>query len=429
MRYAVTIREGLSLSDAESLLRRVGAQNIKVLSNIEQIFCDLTSKQVEDLRSLEPRLRTKLVEKVSVAQELEPLSVYSGSQASSWASRFYELRELFTPPLLGEGFTVCVLDTGIRKTHASMRGKVIYEKNLTTAPTAEDVFSHGTGVAFLICGGRHAPSEESGIAPGAKVMNIKILDDEGVGTIETLIEGLDHCLSLLLDAQAKGLSYFDPMFPNGVNLSLGLPDDGDPEHPVRVAIRTVKRKVPFAWPIFAVAGNDGPEPETITLPGAAAETWTVGAATFIPFDVWEKSSRGPVKRIGIIKPDLIFYGVSLLVPSGKDDFTWELKSGTSFSTPIGMGGTALLADLGRRLVTPEEFERYIRIPRESWEAIWMLISVKAPDAPLEKDNTWGLGMPMGHLMVEKIRAMDISAIAPQFLGLALMGALAGMIRK
>jgi len=260
-------------------------------------------------------------------------------------------------------------------------------------------------------------------------MNIKIIDDTGYGTIETLIEGLEHCLSLLFDAQEKGLSYWDPMFPNAVNLSVGFPDDGDPEHPVRLAIRRIKEKVPFAWPILAVAGNEGPKPETIVLPGAVAEAWAIGATTFVPFDVWEKSSRGPVKKIGIIKPDLVFYGVSVLVPSGKDDYAWELKSGTSFSSPVGSGAVGLLAGLGQRLFPPEEFERYLRIPREGWEAIWMLCSVKAPEAPLEKDNTWGLGMPMGHLVVERVRGIDIPAMMSSIFGFAMMGLTASAIVK
>jgi len=281
----------------------------------------------------------------------------------------------------------------------------------------------------MAVGGRHAIGEESGIAPGAKVMNIKILDDTGAGTIEILIEGLEYCLDLLFDAQAKGLSYFDPMFPNAVNLSLGFPDDGDPEHPVRLALRKIKEQVPFAWPILAVAGNRGPEPETIELPGAAADAWAIGATTFVPFDIWEKSSRGPVKKIGIIKPDLVFYGVSLLVPSAKDDFAWELKSGTSLSTPIASGGVGLLAGLGRRLLTPEEFDHYIRLPREGWEAIWMLASVKAPEYPPGKDNAWGYGMPMGHLVVERLTGIDLPGMMSRVLQLAMMGFAAGAIVK
>jgi serine protease AprX len=69
---------------------------------------------------------------------------------------FYMLRSYFNPPLTGAGLTVAVLDSGIRKTHQSLRSKIVYEANFTDSPTAGDAFGHGTQVAFVIAGGMHA---------------------------------------------------------------------------------------------------------------------------------------------------------------------------------------------------------------------------------------------------------------------------------
>jgi serine protease AprX len=96
-------------------------------------------------------------------------------QAETVSDVFYLLRSYFNPPLTGKGLTVAVLDSGIRKTHQSLKNKIIYEANYSGSPTADDVFGHGTQVAFVIAGGMHALGEKAGVSPGASLMNIKVI--------------------------------------------------------------------------------------------------------------------------------------------------------------------------------------------------------------------------------------------------------------
>ncbi len=91
---------------------------------------------------------------------------------------FYLIRSYFAPALTGIGLTVAVLDTGVRKTHRSLLNKIVYEANFSESPTAEDVFGHGTQVAFMIAGGQHGQGEKAGVSPGASVMNIKVISDD-----------------------------------------------------------------------------------------------------------------------------------------------------------------------------------------------------------------------------------------------------------
>jgi len=420
MRVCV-IDRGLGIERALAEVKALGGRDIKTLTRVGQIYADLDDPAVERLKTT-PGLAVRPVSKITTAQYEALPAVYASSQAGL-ASMLYQFRASFEPPIVGRGFTCVVLDSGIRRTHMSLQGKVVYEANFTPAPTAEDVFDHGTSVAYMVCGGRHALGEEAGIAPAAWVMNLKVIDDKGEGTDETVTAGIDECIRLVEDARAKGLPLTDQMRPNAYNMSFGKPDTGDPEDPVRVAIDKLLEINP--GPVFAAAGNEGPNPGTVTLPASHPGVWGIGAATFIPFDVWEKSSRGPTPE-DVIKPDLVAYGVNVLLASAKADSTFILKTGTSFSSPLVAGGWGLIFEWGLRYLTPAQLEAVARMTKPEWEMLMALISVKAPQAPVEKDNTWGYGMPMGDLLLRQL-VRPAPAIQDTLFGLAGLGLVGGII--
>lgn len=168
MRYAV-ISKGIALSQLEQEIAKVGAKNITKTRIVGQVFCDLDEAGARSL-AVVPGLVIKEVKTFKTAQTalaLPPVETISDV--------FYLLRSYFNPPLTGTGLTVAVLDSGIRKTHQSLRNKVIYEANFSGSPSAGDVFGHGTQVAFVVAGGMHAPGEKAGVSPGANLFNIKSL--------------------------------------------------------------------------------------------------------------------------------------------------------------------------------------------------------------------------------------------------------------
>ncbi|MDP2959166.1 MAG: S8 family serine peptidase, partial [Longimicrobiales bacterium] len=317
--------------------------------------------------------------------------IYAGSQAGV-ASGFYAARESLSPPLTGRGATICILDSGVRKTHVGLAGKVVYEANFSSSPTVEDIYDHGTGVAFMAAGGRHAQGEESGTAPGASLFNIKVLGDDGEGTLESVVLGLEHVMELRERAVAEGLPNEDPLFPNIVNMSWGAQDDGDPDSPIRVACRAAQE---MGLGLVAAAGNAGPSPGTVTTPATDPAVLAVGALIFSPFQVWDHSSRGPTRE-GLVKPDLVFYGVNILTASAKSDTAFELKAGTSFSAPAVAGVAAMGGEAALRVLRK-------RVSQE--EAIQLLQSfmVKPQGAPSEKDNEYGYGLPFGTLMAQGLQ--------------------------
>ncbi|HEY3633201.1 MAG TPA: S8 family serine peptidase [Jatrophihabitantaceae bacterium] len=232
----------------------------------------------------------------------------------------------------GAGVTVAVLDTGIDTTHPDLVGTVADEVNLTDAATADDHFGHGTFVAATIAGtGAAADHRRQGVAYGARLLNVKVLDDGGSGDMSWVIAGMQW-------AAQHGAKV--------ANLSLGsYPSDGT--DPVSVALDQITEQ--YGTLFVVAAGNDGAEPGTVDAPGTADDALTVGALDAHD-QVASFSSRGP--RVGdhAMKPDLSAPGVDIVGaratgtwlgdPVGTDYVT---LSGTSMATPHVAGAAAVLA--------------------------------------------------------------------------------------
>ena len=385
MRYSV-ISKGLTLDQLEAEVKKVGAGDITRTKLLGHIFCEMGDGQAKAI-SMVPGLAVKPVQEYRTHQvmtELPPVETISDV--------FYLLRSYFTPPLTGTGLTVAVLDSGVRKSHESLKDKVVYEANYTGSPSVDDVFGHGTQVAFLVAGGMHAQGEKAGVSPGARLFNIKVIGDDGIGNDESIILGIDRVCELAERARTDGLYPTDDMYPNVINISFGGEDDGDADNPVRVACRKASQE--FGLDVIAAAGNFGPKMTTITLPAVEPEVIAVGAIqTLGELVIWEKSSRGPTKQ-GETKPDFVIWGTDIEMASEKADDEYVTKSGTSFSAPMLSGLTGLLWESGRRAYG------------EGWPFRWTSAREVAPyfctkpaDAALNKDNSYGFGLPaMGSML-------------------------------
>ncbi|GAI80043.1 unnamed protein product, partial [marine sediment metagenome] len=139
-------------------------------------------------------------------------------------------------------------------------GRVIYRKNYTSDPM-QDGFDHDTGVCSIALT----------MAPLCNILNLKALDNKGVGTDEDVTLAIDDCISL---------HDTDPdIAPSVINLSLGAPDDANPDNPLRVASRAaIDRGI---W-VLASAGNSGPAPYSITCPACEQYVLAIGAVQYLP---------------------------------------------------------------------------------------------------------------------------------------------------
>ncbi|MFD8937348.1 S8 family serine peptidase [Streptomyces sp. NPDC059578] len=228
----------------------------------------------------------------------------------------------------GTGVKIAVLDTGVDATHPDLAGRVVAEHNLTDTPDTKDRHGHGTHVASTAAGsGARSGGTHKGVAPGASVLNGKVLDDGGSGLLSWVAAGMDW-------AAAQGADI--------VNLSLSA--DDTPELDVmEVQVNTLARTKGV---LFAVAaGNAGRG--WLGSPATAEEALAVGAVDAAD-KVADFSGSGPGVGTELVKPELTAPGVDIkaaassLTNGGADPSGYTAMSGTSMAAPHVAGAAALL---------------------------------------------------------------------------------------
>ena len=228
----------------------------------------------------------------------------------------------------GAGSTVAVLDTGIDVTHPDLSDAVTGEKNFTDSDTTDDRFGHGTHVASIITGsGAASGGKYKGVAPDAKLLNGKVLNDYGGGAESWIIAGMEWAASSGADV---------------ISMSLGSSFPSDGTDPMSQAVNRITADTGALFVI--AAGNSGGQ---IGSPGAADAALTVGAVDRDD-QLADFSSRGRID--GAIKPDITAPGVDIVAAKAKNGQIGDPAadgyvslSGTSMATPHVSGAAAILA--------------------------------------------------------------------------------------
>jgi subtilisin family serine protease len=179
-----------------------------------------------------------------------------------------------TSAVSGPGATVAVLDSGIDLSHPDL--SAFDGKNCIGTGPATDDNGHGTHVAGTI-GAENDGSGVTGVAPGTRLMSVKVLGADGSGSWSSMICGIEWVTSTLADS--------DPSNDVRVaNMSLG--GLGDPVRACSVTTDPLHRaicKATDAGVSFIVAaGNDAwdfDHPTVPDVPAAYPEVLTVTAMT------------------------------------------------------------------------------------------------------------------------------------------------------
>jgi len=310
-----------------------------------------------------------------------PGALTSGNESVS-ASRYIHAEGLWERGVDGRGVTVAIIDSGIDKDHPDLAGRVIGEKNFVAdETTTDDLLGHGTMVAGIVAGsGAASDGRYRGVAPGASLLNVKVIDSSGDGRVSDIISGIEWAIYNGADVLSLSLG--------GINL-------GETNPPITMA---ADKAADAGVVVCVAAGNrnstdtsgqsvgslaaqaDGPgsrvevsqrsgsskkdvyfllvpivlalPPGLIDSPGDGVSVITLGASDY-QGHIAGFSGSGPT-RDDRIKPDVVAPGVGIIstIPPGlkKPDYIDEhyaRESGTSLSTPVAAGLAALLLQEGK----------------------------------------------------------------------------------
>ncbi|MDJ1131315.1 S8 family peptidase [Streptomyces iconiensis] len=207
----------------------------------------------------------------------------------------------------GAGVTAYVLDTGVRIGHKDFGGRASYGYDaVDDDSTAQDGNGHGTHVAGTVAGAKY------GVAKKAKIVAVRVLDNDSWGTTEQIVGGVDW-----VTKNHKG--------PSVANMSLG----GEQNIAMDEA---VKRSIAAGVTYAISAGNDTQD-ATKASPARVPEAITV-AASDVADNQAAFSNFG--KRVDLYGP-----GVDIVSASNKSDTATTTMSGTSMAAPHVTGAAAL----------------------------------------------------------------------------------------
>jgi len=225
----------------------------------------------------------------------------------------------------GTGIKVAVLDTGVDVDHPDLKENIIDCKDTTKRGIKRgcaDGNGHGTHVSGIIAAnGGPDGLGIYGVAPEAKLMEIKVCGNSG------------FCWA---DDIAEGIRYAADNGANIISMSLG----GDTPDPQILA--AIDYAVENGVLVIAAAGNDGPEEGSIDYPGAYVKVIAVGAIDASE-NVPDWSSRGVNDGDYVMEEREVEFGTpGVSIESTWNDGCYKYLSGTSMATPHVSGLAAKL---------------------------------------------------------------------------------------
>lgn len=124
-----------------------------------------------------------------------PAATFSAISSDSYAVMQWSIPKTMVPEAwqvtTGDtGTIIAVLDTGIDREHEDLAGRVVGEVNFTDSPTISDIYGHGTHVAGIIAAMANNGIGIAGLAYDCRLLNVKVADDGGWVTSESLAKGI-----------------------------------------------------------------------------------------------------------------------------------------------------------------------------------------------------------------------------------------------
>jgi subtilisin family serine protease len=245
----------------------------------------------------------------------------------------------------GTGALVAVIDTGVDLGHPDLAANIqgTGKDFVAGDNNAQDENGHGTHVSGIIAAVANNGTGVAGVAPGAKILPVRVLDASGSGNTDDIAAGIRYAA----DQGAKVM-----------NLSLGMQSGVGEAVKVIGALDPIYSAIDYAYSKGAVvvfaAGNDSVP--LCAEPSAHPKVLCVGATDQRDLRSFYSNSDATMSNYYLVAP-----GGDAITCSGDIFSTWlrsvqqsscspqtgyEAEAGTSMAAPHVAGVAALLAAKG-----------------------------------------------------------------------------------
>lgn len=240
------ILQANNLNQLESKLTQLSITIIKTTKNYKAIIADVSDSQLQTLQSSVAGFKSyvdinfNVSAAVSSGKKTPPAQP---AQSTPWGITDIQADQAKLVSD-GAGITVCVVDSGIEKTHPDLVANIAGGTNFVgrgrriNRTDWGDQFGHGTHAAGVIAAADNTIGVV-GVAPKASLFASRVFDRNGIGSLSDIADGVLECINV--GAQVINLSF---------------EADGDPniENPLKTA---VAQAVAAGINVVAAAGNRG----------------------------------------------------------------------------------------------------------------------------------------------------------------------------
>jgi serine protease AprX len=385
LKYFAQNTQGDILNQLSTLENTGQVKDVTSLWITNVINCYATPEAIKTLSSRSDVHRIDHDEKrkmlIDTPQDMAAISNSDRDREITWNVTIVNADDVWALGYTGDGALVAVIDTGVNYDHVDLQdhmwGGLFYPNHgydfANNDNNPMDDHGHGTHCAGTVAGDGTAGSQ-TGMAPDAKIMALKVLDSGGSGAESDCWEAIQFCVDMNVDVMSFSLGWLHAWGPD------------------RSSWRDAMNNALFAGVIASIAaGNEGgdqgsyPIPDNVRTPGDIPPPWlhpdqtlTGGisavvcvGATNSSDNIASFSSRGPVTwesispfndyayspGMGLIRPDISAPGENIKSLAHYSNTGYESGwSGTSMATPCVAGVIALMLSKDNSL-TPEQINQ------------------------------------------------------------------------